>query len=233
MMVLVAVLAVAGCASPARSTPSPSTSPPTVTGGTVTDTRLHDAAAAGDLAAIARLLAEGVSIDGRDATGRTPVLAATHARQAEAVRALFTTGADPDIRDDRLDNPFLYAGAEGLLEILRLAHEAGADPAITNRYGGVAVIPASERGHVDVVRYLLEETAIDVDHVNNLGWTALLEAIILADGDDAHQSIVRLLLEHGADPHLADRDGVTPLAHARARNQDAVVEILLAGGATR
>ena len=199
----------------------------------MTDTRLHDAAAAGDLAAIDRLLAEGADIDGRDASGRTAVLAATHARQAEAVRALFAAGADPDIRDDRLDNPFLYAGAEGLLEILELAHEAGADPTITNRFGGVAVIPASERGHVEVVRFLLEETAIDVNHVNNLGWTALLEAVILADGDAAHQEVVRLLLAHGADVHLADNDGVTPLAHARERGQDAVVEILLAGGATR
>jgi ankyrin repeat protein len=197
------------------------------------DTRLHDAATAGDLEAIDRLLAEGADIDGRDAAGRTPVLAATHARQAEAVRALFAAGADPDIRDDRLDTPFLYAGAEGLLDILQLAHEARADPTITNRFGGVAVIPASERGHVEVVRFLLEETDIDVDHVNNLGWTALLEAILLADGDAAHQEIVRLLLDAGADPELADRDGVTPLAHARERGQDAVVRILLDGGATR
>ncbi len=109
-------------------------------------------------------------------------MAATIARQTDAVRVLLEAGADVDIRDDRLDNPFLYAGAEGLLDILRLANEAGADPAITNRYGGVAVIPASERGHVEVVRYLLEETDIDVDHVNNLGWTALLEAVILGSG---------------------------------------------------
>ena len=47
-----------------------------------------------------------------------------------------------DLQDDRLDNPFLYAGAEGILDILKLANEAGADPAITNRYGGIALIPA-------------------------------------------------------------------------------------------
>jgi hypothetical protein len=224
--ILALVLAFAG----ACAAPSPDPAP---TGATVTDLRLHDAATVGDVAAIDALLAAGAPIDARDDRGRTPVMAATHAGQVDAVRTLFAAGADPDIRDDRLDNPFLYAGAEGLLEILRLAHEAGADPTITNRFGGVAVIPASERGHVEVVRFLLEETAIDVNHVNNLGWTALLEAIILADGDEPHQAIVRLLLDHGADPHLADRDGVTPLAHARARGQDEIVAILLEAGADR
>ena len=199
----------------------------------MSDTRLHDAAAAGDVGLIRRLLAEGADIDARDGLGRTPVLAATMARQAEAVRALIDAGADLDVRDDSLANPFLYAGAEGLLDILRLVNEAGADPAITNRYGGVALIPASERGHVETVRYLLEESDVDVDHVNNLGWTALLEAVILGDGGPRHQAIVRMLVDHGADPELADRDGVTPLAHARARGQVEVAAILVDGGAER
>ena len=125
------------------------------------------------------------------ADGRTALLVATRARQTEAVRALLDAGADVDLQDDILDNPFLYAGAEGLLDILRLVNEAGADPAITNRYGGIALIPASERGHVETVRYLLAESDVDVDHVNRLGWTALLEAILLSDGGPRHQEIVR------------------------------------------
>ncbi|HYO41680.1 MAG TPA: ankyrin repeat domain-containing protein [Candidatus Limnocylindrales bacterium] len=232
-----ATLAVAlgGCVA-GLATPGPSTMAPAITplaGGPVTDIRLHQAASAGDLAAIEAMLAEGLQVDGRDASGRTPVMAATAARQTEAVRALIDAGADVDTRDNRLDNPFLYAGAEGLLDILRLVNEAGADPALTNRYGGIALIPACERGHVEVVRYLLAESDVDVDHVNNLGWTGLLEAIILADGGADHQEIVRLLLDAGADPELADRDGVTPLAHARAKGQAEIMALLVAGGATR
>jgi ankyrin repeat protein len=147
------------------------------------------------------------------------------------VRALVDAGADVDIRDNRLDNVFLYAGAEGLLDILRIANEAGADPALNNRFGGIALIPASERGHVEVVRYLLAESDVDVDHVNRLGWTALLEAIILSDGGPAHQEIVGMLLEAGADPDLADAEGVAPLAHARSRGYDAIAALLVAAGA--
>lgn len=197
------------------------------------DLRLHDAARAGDLAAIRSLLADGVPIDARDTDGRTPVMVATMARQTSAVRALVDAGADVDIRDNRLDNVFLYAGANGLLDILRIANEAGADPAITNRFGGIALIPACERGHVETVRYLLAESDVDVDHVNRLGWTGLLEAILLSDGGPRHQEIVRLLLEAGADPELADGDGVTPLAHARARGFDEIAALLVGGGAER
>lgn len=190
------------------------------------------AAETGDLEGIVAAVAAGADVDLRDATGRTPLLVATQARQTEAFRALLEAGGDVDLRDDRLDNPFLYAGAEGILDILKLANEAGADPAITNRYGGIALIPASERGHVETVRYLLEESDVDVDHVNELGWTALLEAILLSDGGPRHQEIVALLIEAGADVDLADKDGVKPLAHARARGQTKTAALLVEAGAT-
>ena len=196
------------------------------------DARLLAAARAGDTGAIRSALAAGANPGARDAHGATALLIAARAGQAGAFQALIDAGADVDLQDDDRANPFLWAGAEGRLDILRLANEAGADPAITNRYGGVALIPASERGHVEVVRYLLAETDVDVDHVNRLGWTALLEAILLSDGGRAHQEIVALLIEHGADVDLADRDGVRPLTHARARGFTAIAEQLMEAGAT-
>jgi len=99
----------------------------------------------------------------------------------------------------------------------------------TNRYGGTALIPACHHGHVETVRLLLT-TAIDVDHVNNLGWTALLEAVILGDGGAAHTEIVRLLVARGAQVNLADRQSVTPLAHAVQKGQSRVAELLRQAG---
>jgi hypothetical protein len=75
---------------------------------------------------------------------------------------------------------------------------------------------------------LLLTTAIDVNHVNNLGWTALLEAVILGDGGARYVQIVKLLLAHGAHAHIADRQGVTPLAHAEQRGYRALAELLRA-----
>ena len=52
----------------------------------------------------------------------------------------------------------------------------------------------------------LLKTKIDVDHVNGLGWTALLEAVILGDGSKRYQQIVDLLVKGGANVNLADKD---------------------------
>jgi uncharacterized protein len=193
--------------------------------------QLIQAAEAGDTATVQQRLRDGADINGRDAQGRTPVMAATHGNQVDTVRALIQAGADINIRDNRMDNPFLYAGAEGRLDILKLTIDAGADTKLTNRFGGTALIPAAERGHVEIVKELLTRTNVNVNHVNNLGWTALLEAIVLSNGGEKHQQIVQLLVDHGADITIPDKDGVTPLEHARQRGYEQIIKILQQAGA--
>jgi ankyrin repeat protein len=55
--------------------------------------------------------------------------------------------------------------------------------------------------------------------------------VILGDGGATHGEIVRLLVEAGANVNLADREGVTPLQHARRRGFREMVRILEAKGA--
>lgn len=195
--------------------------------------RLIHVAEAGDVAAVKRYLAEGASVNARDARGRTPLLAATHANRVETARVLLDAGADVNLQDDIHDSAFLYAGAEGRLEILRLMLRPDAkskpDFSVRNRYGGNALIPACHHGHVDTVRELLK-TKIDVNHVNNLGWTALLEAVILGDGGARYIEIARLLLANGASASIADRNGVSPLAHARSRGHAEIAGLIERAG---
>jgi ankyrin repeat protein len=193
------------------------------------DQALIAAADKGDLAAVERLIREGASVAARDGRGRTALLAATQANRVAVARALIGAGADVNAKDNIQDSPFLYAGAEGRIEILKMTLPT-ADLKSTNRYGGTALIPAAHHGHPEAVRILLG-TAIDKDHVNNLGWTALLEAVILGNGGPVHTEILRLLVEAGANPNIADREGVTPLAHAKRHGYAAMVRILEARGA--
>jgi len=168
-------------------------------------------------------------VNARGEHGRTAVTAAAMREDVGEVRRLIDAGADIDLQDDDRNNPLLLCGRNGNVDLLREVLRGNPDLGATNRYGGVALIPASERGHVAMVRALLE-TDIDVDHVNNLGWTALLEAVILSDGGAAHQEIVRMLLDAGADTAIVDRDGVTALEHARDRGYGEMVMMLERAG---
>ena len=188
------------------------------------DQALITAAGKGDLASVERLIREGASVTVGDRRGRTALLVATHGNHVAVARALIAAGADVNAKDDIQDSPYLYAGAEGRIEILKMTLPK-ADLKSTNRYGGTALIPAAHHGHPETVKILLG-TAIDKDHINKLGWTALLEAVVLGDGGPIHTGIVRLLVEAGANVDIADRDGVTPLAHARRRGYAAMVRIL-------
>ncbi|HWI49690.1 MAG TPA: ankyrin repeat domain-containing protein [Rummeliibacillus sp.] len=180
---------------------------------------------------ISKLINAGIDINKQDSKGRTATMIATYNNDFTTAKLLIEAGADVNIQDDMKYNPFLYAGSEGYLDILKLTIDAGADPTITNRFGGTALIPASEHGYVNVVKELLTQTDIDVNHVNNLGWTALLEAIILNDGGAKQQQTVQLLIEHGADVNIPDNNNVTPLQHAREKNFKEIENILCKAGA--
>ncbi len=195
------------------------------------DEQLIQAADRKETETISKLIKKGADINTQDSEGRTATMIATYNNDAMTAKVLIDAGADVNIQDDMKNNPFLYAGAEGYFEILKLTIDAGADPTITNRYRGTALIPASEHGYVNVVKELLTNTDTDVNHVNDLGWTALLEAIILNDGNEKQQQTVQLLIDHGADVNISDHNNVPPLQYAREKGFKEIEQILLKAGA--
>lgn len=189
--------------------------------------RLLAASESGDPDGVALALRAGARIEARDDHQRTSLLLASTFDRVAVAKLLVALGADPDALDDRHDTPWLVTGVTGSVEMLETLLPADPDLTIRNRFGGISVIPASERGHVDYVRRVVQ-TGIDVNHVNDLGWTALLEAVILGDGSTPYQEIVRVLLDAGADPSIPDGDGVTALQHARLAGKDEIARILAA-----
>jgi uncharacterized protein len=189
------------------------------------------AARAGDRSAVARLIAAKSPLDAPNAQGATALLIAVQQNKIDIAKALIAAGASINAQAVNKDTPWLLAGALGRTEIIKAMIPAGPDFSIRNRYGGNALIPACERGHVEAIEVLLA-TKIDVNHVNNLGWTCLLEIVILGDGGERHRQAAKLVLAAGADPNLADKDGVTPLAHARKNGQAEVAELIAAAGGT-
>ena len=184
----------------------------------------------GDLAGVQRQLRSGAAVDARDTRQRTPLLLATWANHPAVAQALIAAGADVNAKDDQQDSPYLVAGAHGRTEILKMTLAHGADLRSTNRYGGTALIPASEKGHPEAVRLLIQAGA-DVDFVNNLGWTSLLEVVILGQDTAMYQNITRQLIAAKANLNLPDRDGVTPLQHAKKRGLTQIAALLAQAGA--
>lgn len=186
---------------------------------------LLGAAASGDADGVAVAVRAGADLEARDDRARTALLLAATEDRVDVARLLVALGADPDALDAQHDSPWLVTGVTGSVAMAEVLLAAGPDLKLRNRFGGISIIPASERGHVDYVRRVVQ-TAIDVNHVNDLGWTALLEAVILGDGTARYQEIVRILLAAGADPSIADHGGVTALEHARSRGLREIVAIL-------
>jgi ankyrin repeat protein len=180
--------------------------------------------------------ADANQLDALDSRGLSAVLYTVKLGRLNATQLLIDAGANVDAHDPELSKniidqtAYLYAGATGNNAALKILIKARARGDIYNYYGGTALIPAAEKGHVDTVKLLLEESSINVNHVNNMGWTALMEAVVLSNGGAAQQQIVRLLLNHDADPNIADNEGVTALQHAQSKGFGEIAEILKAHG---
>ncbi|MEG0472880.1 MAG: ankyrin repeat domain-containing protein [Solibacillus sp.] len=146
----------------------------------------------------------------------TPLLIATHENYIEVAKLLIEAGADINQQDSIQDSAYLYAGAQGKTEILAyMIEHAEPNQQVVNRYGGNALIPAAEKGHLNNVKLLLKDRKVDINHQNNFGYTALIEAVALRDGSEIYQQIVQELLAYDADKELRDEWGKTALDYAK------------------
>jgi ankyrin repeat protein len=215
---LIGILALPGGAACAQTPPTP-TELSAYRG-------LHAAAAQGSVDDIQRLAQTGSDLNVRDSNGRTPLHVAAFQGYGTAARALIAAGADPGLLDNQRYDAVTIAAVRDDVPTLQALLAAGASAKlVTSVYDGTALIAAAHLGHDGIVRELIRAGA-PLDHVNNLGWTALIEAVVLGDGGHRHTQTVRALLEAGADPRISDRNGSTPLQLAQARGYTGMVSLL-------
>lgn len=192
---------------------------------------LHAAAASGNVGDIDQLVKEGANVNARDGNGRTPMMVAAFRQDDAAVRALIEAGANLNALDHQSYDVVTIAAVLDDLDTLRTVLAAGGNArAITSPYSGTALIAAAHLGHAEVCEELVKARA-PLDHVNKLGWTALIEAVVLGDGGPRHQATVEVLIKAGADLNLPDRQGVTPLGLARQKGYAQIAEKLEQAGA--
>lgn len=171
----------------------------------------------GDIEKAEISIEKGADINAQDSNGATALMKAVYNQDINMVKMLMKYNPDVNIQDRSKNSPFLYAGARGYLDILKLIYKTADTKNVVNIYGGNALIPACEKGYLDTVIFLLENTDINVNHINNLSWTALLEVTILGNDSKTYQEIVKVLLKYGADKNIKDNSGKTALDYARER----------------
>jgi len=188
-------------------------------------TGLHAAASKGDVSEIQRLISSGADMEYRDRRGRTALHVAAFQSHDNAVNALVKAGSGINTLENDSYDVITIAAVADDPDMVRLALKIGGNPAnVTSRYEGTALIAAAHLGHVEVVQILIDAGA-PLDHVNNLTWTALIEAVVLGDGGPRHVATARALIRAGADVSIGDEDGITPLDHAKRRGYTDMIKV--------
>jgi len=175
---------------------------------------------------VEKALKNGIDVNTQNHEKKSLLLIATHKGNFEMAKLLVSYGANVNLQDEISDSPFLYAGASGKTAFVKLFLQNGARFDVFNRYNGSALIPACERGYVETVKLLANTKDFPIDHVNRLGWTALMEAVILGNGSKKYQEVVQILVDAGCNINIPDKDGVTPLQHAEAMGFTEIAAIL-------
>lgn len=180
--------------------------------------QLIEAAAAGRLIEVDRLLAEGVvNVDGtsnlRDDRSRALHLSCTFGRPL-VTNSLIRAGADVNATNEGGDTPLILASLNGHGSIVDALLKAGANVHATDQFGSCALFYASRQGHCGLVDALLKAGA----DVNGSRVTALLIASRFG-----HASAVVKLMHAGADVTAVDDDGNTALHRCALETTPAAV----------
>lgn len=154
---------------------------------------LVDAAAAGDVASLRRLVGEGVPVDASVFGDGTALISAARNGHLAAVDALLELGAQPDQPSAGEGNPLIVAAARGHLPVVKRLTAAGADVNRQVMFDETPLINAVRSGDLPTVAFLVDNGA-DV----NLG--------VMADGgrwrspyNQSRNALVRdYLVQHGA-----------------------------------
>jgi ankyrin repeat protein len=172
----------------------------TVATGAAGETRLVDAARAGNRAAVRSLISQRVPVDSPEADGTTALHWVVRADDIEMVRLLLRAEASPKAANRYGVTPLSLAAVNGNLAIVEALLKAGADPNARMEEDQTILMAAARTGHAGVVKALVAHGA-DVNARDRvLGETALIYAAF-----ENHPAAVAVLAANGADLNLRSR----------------------------
>lgn len=139
----------------------------------------------------------------------------------ELVDTLLNLGCRTDVLDARGRNALHAACALGRLDVCHRLLQAGVDSRHADPRGVTAVMVAAHRGHVELVRAVVQSDPAQVRLADHRGWTPLFHAVCSGAED-----VMLLLIECGADVGHVDAQGWTAMRHAKELQRHSCGQIL-------
>lgn len=187
----------------------------------------HTACIMGDLATVRSRLDAGTDANLRGWIGRTPMFAAALYGTTEVVRELLKRGADPNMPKWDGSAPLHASVCKGHFETTRLIIEGGSRHNIPNHRKFLPIHEAAWEGRAKIMQLLLETGSMEyLDAVDQRGGTPLHLAVVAG-----HEDVFNILLEKGADIHIADKAGWRAVHAASGRGRVEIMRSLLRKGA--
>ena len=188
--------------------------------------QLHSAERDSHVTEMKLTLPRGLSVDSRNATGRTPLMNAALNGNVQAVESLMKRGADPSLMDNRGWNTLHYAARGGNTDIISLIHAHLPNIESKTSKGHTPLMVAAFYGELHAVKQFLEKGA-SVACENNRGWNTLH---IVAEGGDT--DVISLIHTHLPNVESKTGEGLTPLMVAAFTGKLHAVKWFLEKGAT-
>lgn len=117
-------------------------------------------------------------------------------------------------KTDRLGNTALnIAVYKGNIEMVKLLLQYGADINQKDEQGNTPLLVACYTGRYNICKHLIDQGA-DLNEQGSLGQSPVMQAVISPNKTDK-LSIVRQLVQYGADINLPDNEGNTALDYCR------------------
>ena len=180
-----------------------------------------------DMKTVQEYITLGINIDIQDDKRRTALMIAMYKNDFKMAKLLIDNNANVNIQDSKFNSPILYACEKGSVNMLKIMYQKADFKSTFNIYGANALMLACENGHLETTKFLLENTDVDVNHIDNLSRTALLEVVIFGKDSINYVEIVKLLLNYGADKSIKDKKGHDALYYAKERGLTNIEKLLI------